>query len=221
MTPTRRQQPQRSVAGLRDPVCAARSRSSVQPRDDARGIDRGCARDRARFPCVGDQRGRSELAQPEARRAQPAPSAVAARGPFRADRSGEVIADPLRPCQPARDVVADMGHHRRSRRRRIQGVERGHPVGLCRRDREPSRDVVQRGLADPADAVLDRVEGGQQLRAPRTDGVTAARRVALGAGTPRSADPARLRRSEDGVDRRPFGRRGEGPDDVQVHRARV
>jgi len=47
--------------------------------------------------------------------------------------------------------------------------------------------------------------------------VAATSGVAIDARAPRTADPARLGRAEDGIDRCALGWGREGPDDVQVH----
>ena len=62
------------------------------------------------------------------------------------------------------------------------------------------------------------MQGGEQLDASRPERVAAAGRVALGRRVAAAADPARLGRPEDGVHGGALGRRGERPDDVQVHR---
>ena len=45
-------------------------------------------------------------------------------------------------------------------------VERGNPVGLSRRNREPVRDVVERTVSDPPDRVLDRMERWEKEVSP-------------------------------------------------------
>ena len=77
---------------------------------------------------------------------------------------------------PAGDVVADVQHPPRARHGGEQRVEGGHAVGVRRRHRQPLADVVQRALADPADARLHRLQRGQQQMAP------GARLVAAGGG---------------------------------------
>ena len=141
----------------------------------------------------------------------PADVPVARRSPLRPDRPAEVSQIPSAPASRqamssqtwattgGRGVVA------------IQGVERGDAVRLGRRDREASRDVVERRLADPADPVLDGVEGREQLVARGPRGVPAARGVAVDAGSSRAADPAGLGRPEDRVDRGPLGGEASGP----------
>ena len=91
----------------------------------------------------------------------------------------EVRAQLLRAGQPAGDVVADVGHDRRPRVRREEGVEGRDAVRLGRRDGQPLADVVEGRLADPADPRLDGVEGRQELRASGAGRVAAARGVAV------------------------------------------
>jgi hypothetical protein len=68
---------------------------------------------------------------------------------------------------------------------------------------------------------LDGVEGWDQEIPSRSCFVATASDVALGPRVTRATPPAGLGRTEDDVDRRPFGRRRERPDDVQIHRGRV
>ena len=65
----------------------------------------------------------------------------------------------------ARDVVADVHHRGRPRRQREQSHKSSRrrtlrPAGTV----EPLADIVERALADPADAVRDRVQRRQQQR---------------------------------------------------------
>ena len=103
-----------------------------------------------------------QVAEPQARAAQPRRPTVADRFPGRPEGSFQVVADPLRTRQPAGDVVTDVGDDGRPRRRREERVERGHAIGLGRGHGQPAADVVERRLADPADPRLDRVECRQQ-----------------------------------------------------------
>ena len=105
----------------------------------------------------------------------------------------EVRAQPFRAGQPAGDVVADVGHHRRPRVRREEGVEGRDAVRLGRRDGQPLADVVEGRRADPADPRLDGVEGRQELRASGAGRVAAARGVPVDGRIARPADPARFR----------------------------
>ncbi len=159
--------------------------------EDAGRIHRRRGRDRRGIAGTRDHRRRSEVAQAQARGPQPADPAVASRLARRPDRPRQVLADPLRPGDPAGDVVADMGHHRRPRLRRIEGVERGDAVRLRGRHRQPSRDVVQGGLADPADPVLDGVEGRQQTASawPGSHGRRGPRDPRCPAAAPRRPSP--------------------------------
>ena len=149
------------------------------------GVDWG-RRGRPRWIAGRRHEGRrSEVAQAEARRPEPADLPVAGRLALRPDRASEVLADPLGARQPAGDVVADMGHDRWPRLRRVERVERRDAVGLGGRHGESLRDVVEGRLADPADPVLDRVERRQQL------GPSAAQRVPATGAWPSMPAPSR------------------------------
>ena len=125
------------------------------------------------------QRGGRPLALAEARAAQPGRATVGARGARRSEPRFHGRAQLLGPGQAAGDVVADVGHDRRPGRGRQQRVERGHAVGLGRRHGQPAADVAQRGLADVADAVLQRVQRRQQQVAMLARGMAAVGDVAL------------------------------------------
>ena len=212
--------------GSRHVVCRRRVTKGVSARrvvrlehgHDADGID---GRVRKRRRCLArerEERRRSAIAQPQARTAQPRRVAVPCRLPGRPHGPRQIPADRLRAGQPARDVVADVGHDGRPRGRGEQGVEGGHAVGLGRSDGQALADVVERRGADPADPRLDRVECRDQEGAAGPRCVAAARSMSVRAAVAWSAHPARLRRAQDGVDRGPFRRRRERPDDVQIHR---
>ena len=128
----------------------------------------------------GHEHRRRPLALPEARAAQPGRVLVAGRRARRSEPRLELIADPLRAQQPAREVVADVGDDRRARRRRQQRVERRDAVRLRGRDGEPLADVVQGAAADPADARGHGLERRQQQVAPCPRVVAAVREVAVG-----------------------------------------
>ena len=139
----------------------------------------------------------------------PAPSSARGR---RTARSGA--------GEAAGEVVAHVGDERRPRRRGEAARRRSRrrtpwPAATVSR----RRDVVQGRLADPADPRLDRVQRRQQVR-----------RRERAAWPPDAAWPSvresrvpptqpGLGRPEHRVDRRPFGRRRERPDDVEIHRA--
>ena len=63
------------------------------------------------------------------------------------------------PCH-TRNVVADMGHDLRAGLKREHSVERCHAMNFGGCDVQSQRDVVESARADPADAVLDRMERG-------------------------------------------------------------
>ena len=129
----------------------------------------------------------------------------------------EVRAQLFRAGQPAGDVVADVGHHRRPRVRREERVEGRDAVRLGRRDGQPLADVVEGRRADPADPRLDGVQGRQELRAAGAGRVAAARGVPVDGRIARPADPARFGWAEHGVHGGALGRGGERPDDVEIH----
>ena len=198
-----------------------RAAARLEAGHDGGGIGRRQADRDRRLASRGDHRRGGQVAQAQARRAQPSDRPVPCRLTGLAEGPPQVRADRLAPGDPARDVVADVGDDRRPRLCRVQRVERGDAVGLGRWHGQASRDVVQRRLADPADPRLDGVECRQELRSLRPDGVAALGGVPIDRAVTATADPARLGRPEDGVHGGPFGRGGERPDDVQVHRARV
>jgi hypothetical protein len=162
-----------------------------------------------------ERRGRS-LAEPEAGAAQPGRRAVGGRGALGAYGPLEVVAEALRAGDSAGQVVADVYHDGRPRRGGEEGVEGGDAVGLGRRDGEAPADVAEAGL-DPADPRLERVEGRQQQVALCAGGVSASGDPPVDCDLARTAIPTGRRRSEHGIDRGPFGRGCERPDDVQVH----
>ena len=189
----------------------------LEGRGDPGGVDR-CEREGPRR-LAGDRhhRGRSAIAQSQARTTQPCDLPVPCRFPGRTDAPGQVAADRLRAGQPARDVVTDVGHDRRPRVRREERIERRDAVGLRRGDGESLADVVECRGADPADPRLDGVERRDQQGAAGPRCVAAARRVPVDAAVPRAADPTRLRRAEDGVHGSTLSGGRERPDDVQIH----
>ena len=115
---------------------------------------------------------------------------VARRLARRSEPRPQLIADPLRAEQPAREVVADVGDDRRPRRRRQQRVERGDAVRLGRRHGEPLRDVVERAATDPALARRRGLERREQQVASRPRVVPAVGDVALGRDVASAAVPA-------------------------------
>ena len=195
----RAEQLQPRLAGLRDrsrgaaasPVPCARGAAlgavdarSLQPGDDAGGVDR---RDGLADGCLaGDRehrRGR-QLAQAEARAPQPADRAVPRGRARRPERALEVGAGLLGAGEPAGDVVADVGDGRRARLRREQRVERGDAVRLGGRHGQAPADVVEARLGDLPDPVLQRVQRREQQVAAAPGFVPAARDVPIGQRCP-------------------------------------
>ena len=100
----------------------------------------------------------------------------------------------------ARDVVADVKDASRTRRRGEERIERRDTPRIRRRDGQPRADVVQRALADPADARLHRVQRGQQHVPARARLVTAVRDMGVANGIALAAVPARGWCAEERVD---------------------
>jgi hypothetical protein len=101
-----------------------------------------------RIACLDDERRWCPIAQAEARTAHDL-------SVIRIDLRGQA-------GDHARDVVADVHDARCARLRGEERVERRDPVCLGRRYLEPFAGVVERARADPADAIVDRVQHGQQ-----------------------------------------------------------
>ena len=196
-----------AAAGRGDGARCASGGRGLQARQDAGGVGWGDGRSRGRVAGTRHERGRRQVAQAQARGPQPAHRPVASGLALRSDRPAQGIADPLRARDAAGDVVAHVGHDRWPRLRGIQRVERGDAIGLRRRHGEPLRDVVEGRLADPADSILDGVEGGQQLRPARTDGVA---RRGMRSRRHRAAAARRPSRSPAGRGRRPPPRARRG-----------
>ncbi len=91
----------------------------------------------------------------------------------------ELGAQPRRSAEATGEVVADVRDHRRPRLGRDQVVERRDTPGLGRRHAQAPADVLERTAADPPDAILHGVQGGQQQIAPRGRGQATARLTAV------------------------------------------
>jgi hypothetical protein len=134
-----------------------------------------------------------------------------------AEPAGHLGAQFLRAADHAGHVVANVHDGAGGRRGAEHGVERRHPVGLGRRDRQPLGQVVERARADPADALLHRVQHGDQEVAAAPGGVPAERDVRV-FRVPRAALPAGERRPEYLIDGGPFlVGRGHLRREAQVH----
>ena len=59
-----------------------------------------------------------------------------------------------------RNVITDMGHDPRTGLERKQSIERRHAMNFSGGNVQPQRDIVESAGANPADAVLDRMEHG-------------------------------------------------------------
>ena len=152
---------------------------------------------------VGQHRRRRAVALAQARAAQP-------RGPVDRHALRAELRDQLLGAgAAARDVVAHVHHARRPLVDREQRVERGHAVDVGGRHGQAARDVVQPAGADPARALVQRVQRGQQQvtllarLVPAVRGVPVVDRVGPGPDGQRRAqervDGVALRRRRLGV----------------------
>jgi hypothetical protein len=119
----------------------------------------------------------------------------------RADISLELLAQRGRPDRATGHIVAHMKHTRRTRRGREQRIEGRDAPRVGRRHAEAETHVLEARLADPADALLERAERGEQqvallARHPSADGDM---RIALVAAL--SAIPRRLWCAQQSIDR--------------------
>ncbi len=141
--------------------------------------------------------------------------------PGRPEDALEILANTFGAGKAAGHVVAHVDDRRRPRHGGEQRVERGHPVGIRGRDRQPTAGVVERGLADPADPILDRVQHRQQEITPRSGLVAPARRPPVDIDVAHAPVPATESRADlgvkEGVDRRALLWRGDGTNDVEIH----
>ncbi len=169
-----------------------------------------------RVPGGLHQQRRGPLALPEARTAHP--RRARGRGARRAERGLERRAQCLGAGRSACDVVADVHDRSGARLGREQRVEAGHAIGFRGRHGQARAHVVQRALADPPDAVLDRVQGREQEVAALPRGTTRSRDPGVDLAA-RAPVPRALGRSEEGVDRRAFGVGRAGVGQLQIHRA--
>ena len=151
-----------------------------------------------------------------------------ARWPSRrriADPPARSAPRPVRRARPshgtARDVLAHVDDARRPRLEREERVEGRDAVRIGRRHCQPPAELVQPSWADPADALLQRPEGGQQQMSPCPGCMTPGSGVALDPVGARASLPARGRLPEHVVERRALahGRLREG-DELQIHRGR-
>jgi hypothetical protein len=121
----------------------------------------------------------------------------------------------------ARDVVADVKHAPRARCRREQRVKCRDAPRVRRRNVETHADVIQPGLADPANARLQRLQRGQQQVTLFARFASANRyvRVAVLPLASITAIPARARRPKQRIHRGTLViSRGSAPQ-VQIHQS--
>lgn len=109
-----------------------------------------------RVPGLDRERRRSPFAQAQTRAALHAHPAAEAE--TRLDPGAQLA----RPGGRAREVRADVEHGGGARLDREHGVEGGDAVRLRRRNGQPSAQVVEGAVADPADPVVDGVQPRQQ-----------------------------------------------------------
>ena len=129
---------------------------------------------------------------------------------------GELSPQILGAAVPAHDVVAQMHGEVALGFEGQQRVEIGHAVGLGGRNGEPLTNVRHGSGADPADLVLDRLEGGQEKVAPPLGGTPSSGDPAV-LGRADTALPSVLRRTENGIDGATFFQSGRGVDQPEIH----
>ncbi len=116
----------------------------------------------------------------------------------------ELLANPAGAAGEAGNVFADISHHRSPQLQREHVVERRDPVDFGGRHVEAPGDVIDRPRADPADAPLDGMQGGQEPVAAGAEMPAADRDAALECDTPLAAFPAGLGLSQLLIDGSPF-----------------
>jgi len=154
------------LAGLRERSrCGVRWRWRISPEES--GHQFGGDRSHRDIELVrlsagaADECRRAALAEAQAGALPPA----GAGRPLLAGCPGRALDLLQQACTPrctAGDVVADVDGERRTWLGGQQVVEGGDPVDLGRRHGQPLREEVDGAPADPANAVLDSVQGGQQ-----------------------------------------------------------
>src|SRR5207249_11325741 len=140
-------------------------------------------------------------------------------GARRAETLLQVAAESERAAHPAGDVVADVDDRPGARLKREHVVERRNAVRFGGRDHQTLADIVERALADPADAPLDGMQRWQEKMATSVGLVVAAvGDLGLGARAPCRALPTRGGGAERRVDGGALLGRGDRAwDEVKIH----
>ena len=131
------------------------------------------------FPGRGDQCCGSALAQTQTLAAKPDRASAGARGTCGTKRAFQFGTKFVRATRDTRNVITDVGYDRRTGLERKHSIERRHAMNFRGSNVQPQRDIVESAGADPADAVLDRVEHGQKTMPPAR-GVAVERRARVG-----------------------------------------
>src|SRR5271168_1226955 len=153
-----------------------------------------------------DHRRGGALALAEALAAQPDGASTGARRTRGAQRAFQCGAKLVCTLRNTGNIVTDVGHDSRTRLERKHSIEGRHTMNFRGGRIQPRGDVVESARANPADAVLDRVEHGEKAmaRAAMVDAEGFSRVHAL----PPAALPARFRHTEFSVNSGAFFRGG-------------
>src|SRR5271155_3825869 len=116
-----------------------------------------------RFSSGGaDQCRGSTLAQAQALAAKPGSASISASRTYWAERTFQFSAKFIRATREACDIVTDMRDDRRTRLERKHSIERRHAMNLGGRNVQLLSDVIDSASANPADAILHRVQHRQK-----------------------------------------------------------
>ena len=154
---------------------------------------------------IADERRRRAVALTETGAAVPRRRAVVGQLALGSESLLDLGDQVVRADALARDVLADVDDPRRPRLDGEHRVERGDAVDVGGRQRQPAAELVHPSGADPADALLQGPERGEQKVSTRAGGVTGACRISCGTVESGAAVPAVDRRPEHGVERGALG----------------
>src|SRR2546426_877554 len=156
------EQPQRRVAGLWRPRSAHRGECPLWSEDCPRLLRGDRPEEALRRSGTGDRQERRWrlIAEAEARAALPGCAVPDSQGPL------ELRDELVRATAPAGDVVADVQDAPRARLHREQPIEGGDTPGIGWRNVQALADVREHAFADPADAGLRRLQGGEEEVTP-------------------------------------------------------